>query len=105
MRPIAIAAGLVVGKQAGVFGAVALAERLGIARRPAGTSWAQVWGLSALCGIGFTMSLFIGTMAYADYDALYEQAKIGVLAGTLVSLVSGYLVLRLAAAGEDQPTI
>ena len=103
--PMAIAAGLVVGKQAGVFGAVALAERLGIARRPPGTSWAQVWGLSALCGIGFTMSLFIGTMAYADYDALYEQAKIGVLAGTLVSLVSGYLILRLAASQEGQPTI
>ena len=102
---VAIAAGLVVGKQAGVFGAVALAERLGIARRPPGTSWAQVWGLSALCGIGFTMSLFIGTMAYADYDALYEQAKIGVLAGTLVSLVSGYLILRLAAPRADQPTI
>ena len=71
------------GKQAGVFGAVVLAEQLGIAPRPDGASWLQVWGLSALCGIGFTMSLFIGTMAYTENDALYEQAKLGVLAGTL----------------------
>ena len=98
--PLAIGCGLVLGKQAGVFGAVVLAERLGIAPRPAGTSWLQVWGLSALCGIGFTMSLFIGTMAYTENAALYEQAKLGVLSGTLVSLVLGFLILRLAPGGE-----
>jgi len=95
--PLAIAAGLVLGKQAGVFGAVLLAERLGLARRPQGTSWVQLWGLSALCGIGFTMSLFIGSMAFAEYATLYEQAKLGILSGTLLSLVIGYAVLRLAA--------
>ena len=98
--PLAIAGGLVLGKQLGVFGAVVAAEKLGIAPRPQGTSWAQVWGLSALCGIGFTMSLFIGTMAYSGMGDLYEQAKLGVLAGTLVSLVIGYLVLRLAGQAE-----
>ncbi|WP_305098131.1 Na+/H+ antiporter NhaA [Croceibacterium aestuarii] len=99
--PLAIAAGLVIGKQAGVFGAVFLAERLGIAPRPAGTSWVQVWGLSALCGIGFTMSLFIATMAFGGDDALYEQAKLGVLAGTLLSLLFGYVILRLAPPLEQ----
>ena len=55
-----------------------------------------------LCGIGFTMSLFIGTMAFGGEAQLYEQAKLGVLAGTLVSLVLGYLVLRLAPQGAAQ---
>ena len=99
--PLAIAAGLVVGKQAGVFGAVVLAEKLGIAPRPAGTGWLHVWGLSALCGIGFTMSLFIGTMAYGANETLYDQAKIGVLAGTFVSLVLGYLILRIVPPKEQ----
>ncbi|MXO58135.1 Na+/H+ antiporter NhaA [Altererythrobacter salegens] len=100
--PLAIAAGLVIGKQAGVFGAVVLAENLGIARRPEGTTWMQVWGLSALCGIGFTMSLFIGTMAFTGYDALYEQAKLGVLTGTFTSLVLGYVILLLAPQGKTE---
>ncbi len=94
--PMAIAAGLVIGKQVGVFGAVLLSEKLGLAPRPAGASWLQIWGLSAMCGIGFTMSLFIGTMAFGANEALYEQAKLGVLTGTLVSLVLGYLLLRIA---------
>ena len=99
--PLAIAAGLVIGKQVGVFGAVVLAEKLGIASRPAGTGWLHVWGLSALCGIGFTMSLFIGSMAYGASETLYDQAKIGVLAGTFVSLVLGYLILRIVPPKEQ----
>jgi NhaA family Na+:H+ antiporter len=99
--PLAIAAGLVIGKQVGVFGAVMLAEKLGIASRPAGTGWLHVWGLSALCGIGFTMSLFIGSMAYGASETLYDQAKIGVLAGTFVSLVLGYLILRIVPPKEQ----
>jgi NhaA family Na+:H+ antiporter len=96
--PLAIAAGLVVGKQVGVAGAVLLGAKLGLAPRPPGASWLQVWGVSVLCGIGFTMSLFIGTMGFADYPELYEQAKLGVLAGTFISLVAGYAILRLAPA-------
>ena len=102
--PLAIAGGLVIGKQAGILGALALTNWLGIARPPEGASWLQLWGVAALCGIGFTMSLFIGTMAFADEPALYEQAKIGVLTGTVVSLLLGYLLLRFAptsAADED----
>ncbi|ANY20910.1 Na(+)/H(+) antiporter NhaA [Tsuneonella dongtanensis] len=93
--PVAIAAGLFLGKQIGIVGAVALANKLGIARLPEGASWVQLWGVSILCGIGFTMSLFIGTMAFAEAPMLYEQAKIGVLAGTFASLILGYVVLRV----------
>ena len=93
--PLGIAAGLFVGKQLGIMGALAGSKWLGIARLPEGASWLQLWGVSMLCGIGFTMSLFIGTMAFADDPALYEQAKLGVLSGTLLSLVAGYALLRL----------
>jgi NhaA family Na+:H+ antiporter len=96
--PLAIAAGLFLGKQLGILGAVAAAHKLGIASKPEGTSWLQVWGIAILCGIGFTMSLFIGALAFADNALLYEQAKIGVLIGTLASLVMGYLLLRFAPA-------
>jgi NhaA family Na+:H+ antiporter len=99
--PLAIAAGLVLGKQAGILGAVVIAQLAGFAQRPDGASWAQVWGVSILCGIGFTMSLFIGTMGFADNDVLYEQVKIGVLAGSLVSIVLGYCVLRWSASAPE----
>ncbi len=95
--PLAIAAGLFVGKQVGILGAVAGARWLGVAKRPEDASWVQLWGIAVLCGIGFTMSLFIGTMAFADAPELYEQAKIGVLAGTFASLVFGYVILRVSS--------
>jgi NhaA family Na+:H+ antiporter len=94
--PLAIAAGLVIGKQVGIFSSILLADRLGIAPRPLGASWLQVWGASVLCGIGFTMSLFIGALAFPYRPELVEEAKIGVLAGSVVSAVLGYLVLRFA---------
>ena len=94
--PLAIAAGLFAGKQLGILGALAGSKRLGLAPLPEGASWLQLWGIAMLCGIGFTMSLFIGTMAFADEPALYEQVKLGVLGGTLLSLAGGYAVLRLA---------
>ena len=96
--PLGIAAGLFAGKQLGIMGALAGAKKLGIAQPPDGASWLQLWGIAMLCGIGFTMSLFIGTMAFADEPALYEQVKLGVLGGTLLSLIAGYAVLRLAPA-------
>ena len=101
--PLAIAAGLIVGKQVGVFGAVLLADRLGISPRPGGISWMQVWGIATLCGIGFTMSLFIATLSYFGNAELYNEAKIGVLSGTLVSLVLGYVILRFASP-DPAPT-
>ena len=90
--PLGVAAGLFVGKQIGVFGAVWGATRLGIAHRPAGAGWMQIYGVSLLCGIGFTMSLFIGGLAFAD-PLRVDAVKIGVLAGSLLSAVAGSLVL------------
>jgi NhaA family Na+:H+ antiporter len=93
---LAIAAGLFVGKQVGILAAIWLADRTGVARRPAGASWHQLWGMAALCGIGFTMSLFIAALAFPGHPDLVEQAKLGILAGSLVSALLGYAVLRLA---------
>ena len=101
--PLAIAAGLVFGKQLGIFSSVVVADRLGIARRPHGSSWRQIWGASILCGIGFTMSLFIAALAFPDHPLLVEEAKLGVLGGSLVSAILGYLVLRLAPPGRAKP--
>jgi NhaA family Na+:H+ antiporter len=94
--PIAIAAGLFVGKQLGVFGAVWAVVKLGWACRPAGASWAQVYGVALLCGIGFTMSLFISGLAFDGRPEFVDAAKIGILGGSLVSAVAGWLVLRFA---------
>jgi len=95
--PLAIAAGLFLGKQVGVFASVRLAVALGIAHRPAHATWAQVYGVAVLCGIGFTMSLFIGGLAFTD-PALADQVKIGVLGGSLLSALAGYGLLRLFGA-------
>ncbi|HTU12459.1 MAG TPA: Na+/H+ antiporter NhaA [Allosphingosinicella sp.] len=94
--PLGIALGLLIGKQLGIFGAVRLAVALGIASRPRGASWLQVYGVALLCGIGFTMSLFIGGLAFPGHPELVEQAKIGTLAGSLLSALAGYALLRLA---------
>jgi len=94
--PLGIALGLVLGKQAGVLLAVLGCERLGIAPRPAGAGLLHLWGMALLCGIGFTMSLFIGALAFADAPALVEEAKLGVLAGSLLSALAGAALLRLA---------
>ena len=90
-----IALGLVVGKQAGVFGAVWLAERLGWARRPDGVNWMQIYGLACLTGVGFTMSLFIGGLAFDDASRMVE-VKLGVLTGSTVSAIMGVGILLAA---------
>jgi Na+:H+ antiporter, NhaA family len=90
--PLGVAAGLFFGKQLGVFGSVRLAVRLGLGGRPFGASWVQVYGVSLLCGIGFTMSLFIGGLAYVD-ARLVDEVKIGVLMGSILSAVGGYALL------------
>ena len=97
LLPLGIALGLVLGKTAGVFLAVLLAERTGFSPRPAGSSWVQVLGLSALCGIGFTMSLFIAQLAFPGQPALVEEAKLGVLCGSIVAGMAGFIALRLSA--------
>ena len=93
--PLGIAAALFLGKQIGIFGSVWLASALGIARRPRGTSWLHIYGVALLCGIGFTMSLFIGGLAFDD-PAYASAVKIGVLAGSLLSALAGYLLFLIA---------
>ncbi len=94
--PLGIALGLFVGKQLGIFGAIVAAHRIGFAPKPGWSSWPQIYGVSLLAGIGFTMSLFIGGLAFAGNAALADEVKIGVLAGSVLSAVAGYLVLRFA---------
>nr|WP_156681434.1 Na+/H+ antiporter NhaA [Sphingomonas profundi] len=100
--PLGVAAGLFLGKQAGVFGGVWLAARYGLARRPAGARWSQVYGVALLCGIGFTMSLFIGGLAFSD-QRLIDEVKIGVLLGSIVSAAAGSLLLIAVGRGSSRP--
>lgn len=95
--PLGIALGLFLGKQLGVFGFAWLATRAGICRLPQGVNWLQIYGTSLLAGIGFTMSLFIGTLAFPDPDHA-AAVRLGVLSGSTLSALAGYLVLRLATA-------
>jgi NhaA family Na+:H+ antiporter len=95
--PVGIATGLFLGKQLGIFGAVWMTVRLGLARVPEGASQAQIHGVALLCGIGFTMSLFIGFLAFPDSAMAQSEVKIGVLLGSLLSAVVGLLVLALSA--------
>ncbi len=92
---LGVALGLFLGKQAGIFAAVRLAVATGLATRPSGASWPQIYGVALLCGIGFTMSLFIGGLAFTD--GLHEtETKLGVLGGSLLSGIVGAGVLLLA---------
>lgn len=95
---LGIALGLFIGKQVGVFGFAWLAARTGWGARPSGASWAQVYGVSLLCGVGFTMSLFIGALAFpgAADSPVQAEVKLGVLGGSLLSALAGAAVLALA---------
>ncbi|RWN46115.1 MAG: Na+/H+ antiporter NhaA [Mesorhizobium sp.] len=95
---LGVAAGLVVGKLVGVFGSSALAIRLGLADLPANAGWTHMIGISLLCGIGFTMSLFIGLLAFAGDVALQDAVKVGILAGSFIAAILGAAVLLMAPA-------
>jgi Na+:H+ antiporter, NhaA family len=95
--PIGVMLGLFVGKQIGVFGAIWATVRSGLAPRPDHARWSELYGASVLCGIGFTMSLFIGALAFPASLAEVEAAKVGTLAGSLLSAIVGYAVLRFVA--------
>ncbi len=91
--PLGIAAGLFLGKQVGVMGAVALAVKTGVAKLPSHASWTDMYGVALLTGIGFTMSLFIGGLAFGDPEHA-NAVRFGVLSGSLASAVLGFAWLR-----------
>ncbi|XHS77862.1 Na+/H+ antiporter NhaA [Burkholderiaceae bacterium UC74_6] len=92
--PLGIAAGLLAGKAIGVFGSCWLMIKLGLARKPSGSNWGQFFGVCVLCGIGFTMSLFIGGLAFEGLPPVFEmELKLGVIGGSLLSGVIGAVVL------------
>ena len=99
--------GLVLGKLVGVFGFSWLAVRAGICRQPLGATWLQIFGVAALCGVGFTMSLFIGSLAFEHLpDAgLLTANRLGILVGSAVAGLLGFLILRFAPplSGADRP--
>jgi len=102
--PMGITLGLLLGKAIGVFGASWLLIRFAGARLPAGAGWWQFFGVCLLCGVGFTMSLFIGALAFAGQDAAYEtQLKLGVLCGSLLSGALGALLLVRSAGATKAP--
>ncbi len=97
--PLGIAAGLFVGKQLGIMSFVWIGIKLGIARLPQGVTWLQIYGTALLAGIGFTMSLFIGTLAFSGPEQA-AAIRVGVLTGSLLSAIAGAIVLRLALPSE-----
>lgn len=99
---LGVAAGLVVGKLVGVFGSSALAIRFGLADLPAHAGWSHMIGISLLCGIGFTMSLFIGLLAFANDVAMQDAVKVGILAGSFIAALLGAAVLLMAPAVGDE---
>jgi Na+:H+ antiporter, NhaA family len=99
---LGIAAGLFAGKQLGVFLTAFLAVKLRISEPPANASLAQLYGISLLCGVGFTMSLFIGMLAFPDLPHLQTEVKTGVLLGSLLSAIIGALALLWAPPASEQ---
>lgn len=100
--PLGIALGLFVGKQIGVFGLSALAIGLKLARRPTGAKWLELYGVSLLCGVGFTMSLYIGGLAFDPDNAVVQtEVRMGVIAGSILSVLVGMAVLAYAQRRRD----
>lgn len=104
--PLGITLGLCFGKLVGVFGFSAAAIKMGIARLPHKATWLHMFGVAALCGVGFTMSLFIGGLAFqytgGDAVAYLTSHRIGILTGSLISGVLGYLILYMAGPAPDE---
>jgi Na+:H+ antiporter, NhaA family len=97
---LGIVAGLFFGKQVGIMAAVYAASRTGLARLPVGASWRAIYGVALLCGIGFTMSLFIGLLAFTDGER-EVATKIAVLTGSLLSALAGVAVLLVLRRPTD----
>jgi NhaA family Na+:H+ antiporter len=102
--PLAIAVGLFFGKQIGVFGFAWIAILLGLCRKPNGANWGQIYGVSILCGVGFTMSLFIGSLAFEESGLGYSRPdRLGIIVGSLLAGIYGFIVLKLATR-DQTPT-
>ena len=95
--PLGIAAGLFFGKLIGVLLATGIAVSAGLAKLPSGARWPEMCGIALVCGVGFTMSFFIGSLAFEDAPEYGTGVRLGVLTGSLLSAVTGYLVLRFAS--------
>jgi NhaA family Na+:H+ antiporter len=93
--PVGIAAGLFVGKQLGIFALCWLAVKLGLASLPAGMNMKSLYGTAVLCGIGFTMSLFVGSLAFEEtgVNLLFDE-RLGIIVGSLLSGLLGYAVIK-----------
>lgn len=102
--PLGIALGLIVGKQIGVFGLTILMVKTGIAKMPHGATALHIYGISCLAGVGFTMSLFIGGLSFADAEMM-NQVRLGVLSGSIVSGILGYTALMLASLQSPQENL
>ncbi|WHS63227.1 Na+/H+ antiporter NhaA [Pseudomonas sp. G2-4] len=98
--PLGVAAGLLLGKQIGVFTFALIAIKTGLGQMPTHSSWRQVYGVSLLCGIGFTMSLFIGNLAFPGSQLLIDEVKVGVLAGSTLAALAGIFVLRFCVTSK-----
>lgn len=94
---VGTAAALFAGKQVGIFAFTAAAVKLGLSELPAGATWGKLFGVSVVAGIGFTVALFIAGLAFPGHPALLDEAKVGILAGSLAAGVVGALVLRATA--------
>lgn len=100
---VGIVAGLFIGKQVGIFGACWLAVKSGFAKLPEGTTWLQLYGVTLLCGVGFTMSLFIGSLAFEHQGMEHlNSVKIGVLVGSILSAILGALVISKCKKALDK---
>ena len=100
--PLGIALGLFVGKQIGVFGLCWLVIKLNFAKLPSDMNWGSLYGLAALCGIGFTMSMFIGSLAFEEtgVNRIFDE-RLGIIIGSLLSGIVGYLILRKSLPKND----
>jgi Na+:H+ antiporter, NhaA family len=101
---LGVGVGLVAGKTIGVFGATAVAVKLGLGRLPAGATWRHMLGVAVCAGIGFTVALFVTSLSFAD-PALADSAKVGILAGSLIAGLAGYAILRGGGAPEPSAEV
>ncbi|MCH9812562.1 MAG: Na+/H+ antiporter NhaA [Epsilonproteobacteria bacterium] len=100
--PMGIIVGLFIGKQVGVFGFSWIAIKTGVASLPQNSNWMQLYGVSILTGIGFTMSLFVDSLAFNDTDKFHYADKLAILIGSFLSGIVGYLILKKAKPAQQE---